>query len=241
VDDLQFLPHQAISTGKPKLKAREVLYSPFTGIVDSHAYMQSLVKDIELGGGVIVYKTPFEKARVTPYGFEVRLGGADPALVNARYLINAAGLCVVGVAKDIEGLAANHIPQACFAKCNYYSYMGQVPFTRLIYPVPEKGGPDVQWVDKIDYQVNDQSKEKLAQAIQTYGPECDPSKLAPTYSGIRPKLGTPQQFSTDFVIQTEKDHGLVGLVNLFGIESPGLTASLAIAEEVSSIVEKVSH
>jgi L-2-hydroxyglutarate oxidase LhgO len=254
VEDLQFLLPKAISTGEPSLEASEVLYSPSTGILDSHAYMQSLVNDIELGGGVIVYKTPFEHAQVAPQGFEIRLGGADPATVNARHLINAAGLCAVSVAKDIEGLAAKHIPQACFAKGNYYAYMGRVPFKRLIYPVPETGGlgihltldmggqarfgPDVQWVDTINYYINDGSQQKFGQAIQTYWPGCDPSKLTATYCGIRPKLGTPQQFSSDFVIQTDQDHGLIGLVNLFGIESPGLTASLAIAELVSSIVQK---
>lgn len=254
VEDLQFLSPKSISLGEPSLKASEVLYSPSTGILDSHTYMQSLVNDIESGGGVIVYKTPFERAQVTPQGLEILLGGADPATVNARYLINSAGLYAVGVARSIEGLASNHIPQTCYAKGNYYAYMGQVPFKRLIYPVPEKGGlgihltldmggqvrfgPDVQWVDTIDYQVNDESKQIFAQAIKTYWPDCDPTKLAPTYSGIRPKLGTQQQFSNDFVIQTHQDHGLAGLVNLFGIESPGLTASLAIAEQVSSIVKK---
>ncbi len=249
VDDLQFLSSRAIVTGEPILKAREVLYSPSTGILDSHAYMQSLAKDIESGGGVIVYKTPFEQAQVTSNGYEIRLGGAEPSSVSSQYLINAAGLYAFGVAKGIEGLASNHIPQACFAKGSYYSYIGQVPFNRLIYPVPEKGGlgihltldmggqarfgPDVEWIDKIDYQVNDQFRQKFAQAIQAYWPACDASKLAPAYSGIRPKMGTPQQFCSDFVIQTEQDHGIIGLVNLFGIESPGLTASLAIAEEVS--------
>ena len=257
VDDLQFLLPHAITAGEPSLKASEVLYSPSTGIVDSHAYMQSLVNDIESGGGVIVYKTPFEQAQVTLHGFDIRIGGTDPAVVKAQHLINAAGLCAVSAAKHIEGLAANDIPQACFAKGNYYAYMGQVPFKRLIYPIPETGGlgihltldmggqarfgPDVEWIDKIDYQVNDLSRQKFAQAIQTYWPACDPSKLAPTYSGIRPKLGTPQQFASDFVIQTEQDHGVVGLVNLFGIESPGLTASLAIAEQVSSNVKKESY
>lgn len=257
VEDLHFLSAQAISCGEPSLKATEVLYSPSTGILDSHAYMQSLINDTESGGGVIVYKTPFELATITPHGFEIRLGGIEPAAVNARYLINAAGLYSVHVAKNIQGLAAGCIPQACFAKGNYYAYLGRVPFQHLIYPVPEMGGlgihltldmggharfgPDVEWVDKIDYQINDRSREKFAQAIQAYWPECDPSKLAPAYSGIRPKLGTPQQFSSDFVIQTEQNHGVVGLVNLFGIESPGLTASLAIAEQVSSIIKKVSQ
>lgn len=252
VEDLQFLSQKSISTGEPSLKASEVLYSPSTGILDSHAYMQSLVNDIESGGGVIVYKTPFERAQVTPQGFAISLGGEDPSTVNARYLINSAGLYAVSVAQGIDGLAINHIPQTCYVKGNYYSYMGQVPFKRLIYPVPETGGlgihltldmggqarfgPDVEWVDKIDYRVNDLSRQKFAQAIQTYWPACDPSRLAPTYSGIRPKLGTPQQFSGDFVIQTEQDHGVAGLVNLFGIESPGLTASLAIAENVSELL-----
>lgn len=252
VEDLHFLSPKSISTREPSLKASEVLYSPSTGILDSHTYMQSLVNDIESGGGVFVYKTPFERAQVTPHGFAISLGGADPATVDARYLINSAGLYAVSVAKGIDGLAVNHIPQTCYAKGNYYSYVGQVPFKRLIYPVPEKGGlgihltldmggqarfgPDVEWVDKIDYQVNGQSRQKFAQSIQTYWPACDPSKLAPTYSGIRPKLGTPQQFPSDFVIQTEQDHGVAGLVNLFGIESPGLTASLAIAEDVSELL-----
>jgi L-2-hydroxyglutarate oxidase LhgO len=116
-----------------------VLYSLSTGILDSQAYMQSLVNDIELGGGVIVDKTPFEQAQITPYGFEIRLGGADLTKINARRLINAAGLYAVIAAKNIEGLAAKFITQACFAKGNYYAYMGQVTFKRLIYPVPETG------------------------------------------------------------------------------------------------------
>lgn len=244
VDELQFLSPQSISTSEPSLNASEVLYFPSTGILDSHAYMQSLVNDIESAGGVIVCKTPFERAQVTSQDFAISLGGTDPATVNAWYLINSAGIYAVSAAKGIDGLAVNHIPQTCDAKGNYYSYMGQVPFERLIYPVPETGGlgtphsrhgwqarfgPDVEWIDKINYQVNDKSRQRFAQAVQTYWPACNPSKQAPTYSGIRPKLGTPQQFASDFVIQTEEDHGVTGLVNLFGIESPGLTASLAIA------------
>lgn len=253
VEDLQFLSPNSISTGEPSLKASEVLYSPSTGILDSHAYMQSLVNDIESGGGVIVYKTPFERAQITPQGFAISLGGEDPSTVNARYLINSAGLYAVSVAKCIDGLAVNHIPQTCYAKGNYYSYMGQVPFKRLIYPVPETGGlgihltldmggqarfgPDVEWINKIDYQVNDLRRQKFAQSIQIYWPACDPSKLVAAYSGIRPKLGTPQHFSSDFVIQTYEDHGIHGLVNLYGIESPGLTASLAIAEDVLELLK----
>lgn len=248
IADLQFLSPMAISTGEPSLKAFEVLYSPSTGILNSHAYMQSLVNDIEAGGGVIVYKAPFDQAESTCYGFKIRLGGAEPSIVKAEYLINAAGLYAVKVAQSIQGLAYDQIPEACFAKGSYYAYMGKVPFQRLIYPVPETGGlgihltldmggqarfgPDVEWIEKIDYQVDDQSKRKFAQAIQSYWPACDANKLAPAYSGIRPKLGSPQQFASDFLIETEKEHGVAGLVNLFGIDSPGLTASLAIAERI---------
>jgi L-2-hydroxyglutarate oxidase LhgO len=253
VADLQFLCANAISTGEPDLKATEVLYSPSTGILDSHLYMQSLVNDVESGGGLIVYKTLFLGAEVMPYGFLMRLGGVEPSTVKSRYLINAAGLQAVSVSKKIHGLPSAKVPNACFAKGNYFSYMGRVPFKHLIYPVPETGGlgihltldmggqarfgPDVEWVDQIDYEVNEQSKQNFAQAIKSYWPCCDVTKLAPAYSGIRPKLGTPESFSSDFLIQTDRDHGVNGLVNLFGIESPGLTASLAIAEEVSSIYQ----
>ena len=166
IADLQFLSPMAISTGEPSLKAFEVLYSPSTGILNSHAYMQSLVNDIEAGGGVIVYKAPFDQAESTCYGFKIRLGGAEPSIVKAEYLINAAGLYAVKVAQSIQGLAYDQIPEACFAKGSYYAYMGKVPFQRLIYPVPETGGlgihltldmggqarfgPDVEWIEKIE-------------------------------------------------------------------------------------------
>lgn len=253
VADLQFLCTKAISIGEPDLKATEVLYSPSTGILDSHLYMQSLVDDVESRGGLIVYKTPFLNAEVVPYGFCTHLGGVEPSIVKSRFLINAAGLQAVSISKKIHGLLSAKIPNTCFAKGNYYSYMGKVPFKRLIYPVPDTGGlgihltldmsgqarfgPDVEWIDEINYEVNEQSKQKFAQAIQSYWPCCDVTKLAPAYSGIRPKLGTPESFSSDFLIQTDQDHGINGLVNLFGIESPGLTASLAIAEEVSSLFQ----
>ncbi len=257
VTDLNFLDSSAVRMGEPALKARDVLFSPSTGIVDSHAYMQSLVSDVTQAGGVIVYKTPCTRVEIKPNGFDMTLGGAEPSVVSCRILINASGLHAIDLANRIEGLPKHHIPKACFAKGNYFSYMGKVPFSRLIYPVPETGGlgihltldlngqarfgPDVEWVDEIDYQVNESSRHKFAEAIQTYWPSCQADQLMPAYSGIRPKLGTFQHFSSDFAIQTEQEHGVPGLVNLFGIESPGLTASLAIAEKVSSIFQKVSH
>ena len=252
VKDLHFLDSNAIRIGEPALKAKEVLFSLSTGIVDSHSYMQSLVNDISQAGGVVVYKTPCIGVTVKVSGFDVELGGAEPSVVSCRILINASGLHAVELAERIEGLSKKFIPKACFAKGNYFSYMGKVPFSRLIYPVPEMGGlgihltldlngqarfgPDVEWIDVLDYQVNENSRYKFAQAKKTYWPSCQTDRLMPAYSGIRPKLGTQQHFSSDFSIQSEQEHGVPGLVNLFGVESPGLTASLAIAEEVSLIL-----
>lgn len=257
VNDLYFLDSNAIRMGEPCLEAREALNSPSTGIVDSHTYMQSLLADIYQAGGVVVYKTPCTGVEKKSSGFDVTLGGSEPSVVSCRILINACGLHAVDFAGRIHGLSERHIPTACFAKGNYFSYLGNVPFSRLIYPVPEVGGlgihltidlngqarfgPDVEWVDQIDYRVDGNIRHKFASAIQTYWPGCQAEQLMPSYSGIRPKLGSKQHFSNDFSIQTEQEHGVPGLVNMFGIESPGLTASLAIAEEVSSIFQKVSN
>jgi L-2-hydroxyglutarate oxidase LhgO len=163
-------------------------------------------------------------------------------------LVNACGLNAVNFAKTIEGLADDVIPQACYAKGNYFSYLGKVPFRRLIYPTPETGGlgvhltldlngqarfgPDVEWVDEIDYQVNESAKLRFAAAIKTYWPACRAENLVPAYAGVRPKLGNRYRFAEDFYLQSGKDHRTPGLFNLFGIESPGLTASMAIAEHV---------
>jgi L-2-hydroxyglutarate oxidase LhgO len=249
VNDLHFLDSNAIRIGEPALKAREVLVSPSTGIVDSHSFMQSLENDILQAGGVVVYKTPCIGVAVKSSGFDVELGGGEPSVVSCRILINAAGVHAVELAARIDGLSRKFIPRACLAKGNYFSYTGKVPFNRLIYPVPETGGlgihltldlngqarfgPDVEWTDELDYQVNENLRYKFAQAIKTYWPSCQADRLTPAYSGIRPKLGTRQHFSSDFFMQSEQDHGVPGLMNLFGIESPGLTASLAIAEKVS--------
>lgn len=255
-DDLHFLETEAIYSGEPELNATEVLYSPSTGIVDSYALMYSMVGDVANGGGVIVYRTPCTAVTPLHDGFEIRLGGAEPTKVTTRFLVNACGLNAVSFAKTIDGLADHVIPQACYAKGNYFSYMGKVPFRRLIYPTPETGGlgvhltldlngqarfgPDVEWVDEIDYQVNESAKLRFAAAIKTYWPACRAENLVPAYSGIRPKLGNRHRFAEDFYLQSEKDHGIPGLLNLFGIESPGLTASLAIAEEVFSTFRELS-
>lgn len=252
--DLYFLDSQAVADGEPSLSAAEVLCSPSTGIVDSHGLMQSFATDLTAAGGILVYRSPCKSASLTRAGFDIHLGDAEGTTVQSRWLINACGLFAVDFAKKIAGLAEHLVPSACYAKGNYFSYSGKVPFQRLIYPVPETGGlgihltldlggqarfgPDVEWVDQIDYQADENAKAKFAKAIQRYWPGCDENKLQPGYAGIRPKIGTVENFLDDFLIQTEAAHLVAGLVNLFGIESPGLTASMAIAEDVFSILAK---
>jgi L-2-hydroxyglutarate oxidase LhgO len=185
------------------------------------------------------------------------LSGAKPSVVSYRMLINTSGLYAIELATRIEIFLKYGTPKVCFAKGNYFSYMCKVSFSHLIYPASKTGGlgahlnlelkgqayfgPDVEWVEKLDYQVNKNLKFKFARAIQTHWPSRQQDQLMPSFSGIRPKLGTPQEFLSDFYIQPEIDHGVPGFVNFFGIESAGLTVSLVIAEVVSSIFQKVSH
>jgi L-2-hydroxyglutarate oxidase LhgO len=254
-DDLHYLSLNEIKKTEPALKASAALCSPCTGIIDSHGLMQSFIADVNNHGGIVVYKSKCISVQPKKNGFELTLNDEEQTKVFCRKLVNSCGLNSVDLLKTIEGFPKDLVPDVCFAKGNYFSYLGKVPFQRLIYPVPEVGGlgthltldlngqarfgPDVEWVDKINYQVNESSAQKFAHAIKAYWPECDAQKLAPAYAGIRPKLGTPNNFLTDFVIQGHRDHGLVGLVNLMGIESPGLTASLSIADEVFSIFQSV--
>jgi len=249
-DDLHFLDAAAIRVGEPELKAAAVLSSPSTGIIDSHAYMQSLVAELSSAGGIIVYRSPCKMAAQTKQGFDVQLEDTGETIISARWLVNACGLDATSFAQNISGLSESFVPQVSYAKGNYFSYTGKVPFQRLIYPVPEFGGlgvhltldlngharfgPDVEWINEIDYHVSESRKSKFAESIQCYWPACDENKLQPGYSGIRPKIGNQSDFLDDFLIQSEADHSVPRLINLFGIESPGLTASMAIAEYVFS-------
>lgn len=249
-DDLYFLDSKAVADGEPALSAMEVLCSPRSGIVDSHGLMQSLATDLTESGGIIVYRSPCKSATQTSHGFDVHLGDPDGTTIRCRWLVNACGLHAVDFAQKIPELQEHLVPAQCFAKGNYFSYIGKVPFQRLIYPLPEVGGlgihltldlsgqarfgPDVEWIDQIEYTVSENAKAKFAKAIQRYWPECDENKLQPGYAGVRPKIGVMENFLDDFLIQTETDHQIAGLINLFGIESPGLTASLALADDVFS-------
>ncbi len=247
--DMEFLAGSAARALEPALNCDAALLSPSTGIIDSHAYMLALRGDAEDAGAACAFHTPLEHARATAGKVEIETGGETPMTLRCDLLINAAGLGAPAVARSIEGMPLELIPTAYLAKGNYFSCNARAPFSRLIYPVPEPGGlgvhltldmagqarfgPDVEWVDAIDYAVDPARSEKFYPAIRRYWPTLPDGALMPSYSGIRPKIVPPAVATQDFLIQGPRDHGVAGLINLFGIESPGLTSSLAIADYVA--------
>jgi len=239
---------------EPKLKCSAAILSSSTGIVDSHALMLSLLGGFEDAGGMIAYQSPLISAKpIGPRaegGFELQIGGPDGMKLQTKLLINCAGLSAPAVAQQIEGLAPDQIPKAYFAKGNYFSLSGKSPFTHLIYPIPEPGGlgvhltldmggqakfgPDVEWLDidaedQIDYTVNPKRGEGFYEAVRRYWPDLKDNTLQPDYSGVRAKIVPPNSPAGDFCFNTPQEHGLQGLYNLYGFESPGLTSSIAIA------------
>jgi L-2-hydroxyglutarate oxidase LhgO len=248
VDDLRMISAAEANTLEPAVHCTAALLSPSTGIIDSHSYMLALRGDAEAHGASLAFNAPLRSAVVTTDGFIIEAGGSDPLTLGCRKLINAAGLSAPALARNIVGMPQDRIPQAYFAKGNYFSLSSRAPFSRLIYPVPVPGGlgvhltldmagqarfgPDVEWIDAIDYAVDPQRAAKFYPAIRRYWPDLPDGALQPSYSGIRPKIVPPAIANQDFVVQGPRDHGIDGLVNLFGIESPGLTSSLAIADYV---------
>ncbi len=236
---------------EPNLHCTSALHSPATGIIDSHSYMLALQGDAENAGATMVFFSPVVAARVAGRGMEVEVGGADPMTLRCNLLVNAAGLHAPFLARHFDGMPQDRVPTAYFAKGNYFTLSGRSPFSRLIYPVPVPGGlgvhltmdlggqakfgPDVEWIDEIDYLVDPRRSDSFYAAVRTYWPGLKDGALQPGYAGIRPKIvpkGAPAQ---DFVVQGPQTHGVPGLINLFGIESPGLTASLAIAAHVLEV------
>lgn len=242
---------------EPALQVEAALLSSVTGIIDSHALMLAYLGDLERAGGALVLRSPLESAVVRANGFVLRVGGDAPLEIEARVLVNAAGLHAPALARRIEGLNSGHIPKPWFAKGNYFSLSGRSPFSRLIYPVPEPGGlgvhltldlagqarfgPDVEWLavdspEAIDYAVDPDRSAAFYAAIRRYWPALKDGSLTPAYSGVRPKLQGPGEAVRDFMLQGPQVHGVAGLMSLFGIESPGLTASLAIASRVVQVL-----
>ena len=228
------------------------LLSPSTGIVDTQALMLALKGDAEAHGAMIALATPAVSGKVERSGVAIETGGAEPMRLAATAVVNAAGLGAQAVARTIEGMPDDKIPPLFLAKGNYFSLSVRSPFSRLVYPLPAKGGlgvhltldlagqarfgPDVEWIDTIDYAVDPRRVYNFTAAIRAYWPDLPNGVLYPAYAGIRPKIARPGGSTTDFIIQIEDDHGVPGLVNLFGIESPGLTASLAIAEAIAKML-----
>ena len=249
--DLQWLAADEARRLEPKIHCAAALHSPSTGIVDSHGLMRALRWEAESAGASVVLQSPVLGGRRTQDGLEVDVGGGDPMTLLAGRLYNCAGLGALALGRAFEGVRLDALPPTPrqFAKGNYFSLAGAAPFSRLVYPVPSQGGlgvhltldlagqarfgPDVQWVDREDYDVDPRRADGFYAEVRRYWPDLPDDALQPAYAGIRPKLHGPGEAAPDFLIQREDAHGLPGLVNLFGIESPGLTACLTLAEEAA--------
>lgn len=248
VEGMRRLSGEEARALEPALACTAALLSPQTGILDSHAYMLALQGEAEAAGATFVFHSPVRGGAVAADGLTIEAGGAETLTLRCRLFVNAAGLHAPALARRITGMPAAHVPAAYYAKGSYFTLAGRAPFSRLIYPVPVPGGlgvhltldlggqarfgPDVEWVDRIDYTVDPRRADGFYDAVRRYWPDLRDGALLPGYAGIRPKIvpkGAPGQ---DFVLQGPAAHGVPGLINLFGIESPGLTASLAIADAV---------
>ena len=245
VTDVVWMTREQALALEPELQCAAALFSPSTGIIDSHALMLAYLGDAENSGAMLALKSELVKAEVVHGGFVLHVGDMT---IRAGTLVNSAGLRAPTVAKSIEGLGQEFIPREFYAKGNYYSLTQRAPFSRLVYPVPEPGGlgvhvtldlggqarfgPDVEWVERIGYDVDPRRAERFYAAIRRYWPGLPEDSLSPGYAGIRPKTAGPGEPAPDFEVQGPRVHGVKGLVHLFGIESPGLTASLSLAETV---------
>lgn len=248
VDDLVWLSASEVAGRAPGITGVAGLWSPSTGIIDAHGLMLAYLGDFEAAGGLAVFEAPVVGGTVGTDGLTLEVGGRDPMRLAAGTVVNAAGLGAVDLARNLTGMPERYVPQQYFAKGNYFALEGRAPFETLIYPIPVEGGlgihmtldldgrarfgPDVEWVAAPDYTVNPGRADKFYEAIRSYWPDLPDGSLLPDYAGVRPKIVGPGQPPADFAVSGPEVHGIPGLANLYGIESPGLTASLALAEEV---------
>jgi L-2-hydroxyglutarate oxidase LhgO len=251
VEGMRVLSRDEAVAMEPALRCTSALLSPMTGIIDSHAFMLALQGDAEHAGAIPVFFSPVMGAHVREGAIEIHVGGADPMSLSCRLMVNSAGLHAPLLARRIVGMPTQLVPTEYYAKGNYFTLTGRSPFSRLIYPVPVPGGlgvhltidlggqarfgPDVEWIDTIEYEVDPRRSDGFYDAVRRYWPGLKDGALQPGYAGIRPKIvprGAPAQ---DFVVQGPRIHGVAGLINLFGIESPGLTASMALADYVVEV------
>jgi L-2-hydroxyglutarate oxidase LhgO len=252
--DLRWVGAAELHQLEPEVRGAAALLSPSSGIIDSHALMLSYQGDLENHGGVVAFGSPVGGGEITEDGIRLLVGGAESMELMARTVVNAAGLWAPALAERLEGFPKKHVPPAFFARGVYFGLTGvRPPFRRLIYPVPEPGGlgihatidlggqvrfgPDVEWIERPSYEVDPGRAARFYAAIRTYWPGLPDGALEPAYAGVRPKVTGPGEPAGDFVIQGPREHGCPGLVNLFGIESPGLTASLAIGDYVAAMLQ----
>jgi len=237
---------------EPQLECSAALHSPLTGIIDSHGYMLALLADAERSGATLACDSEVRRVLPGERSVAIAVNGAEPTL-EARLVVNCAGVHAPAVARRMEGFPAAHVPREYFSRGNYFSLSGRAPFRHLIYPIPEDGGlgihltldlagrarfgPDVEWIDSCDYEVDPQRGTRFYQAIRRYWPALPEGSLRPDYAGVRAKITGPGGGEVDFRIEGPRSHGVPGIVNLFGIESPGLTASLAIASEAVTHID----
>ncbi|MCI5048311.1 MAG: NAD(P)/FAD-dependent oxidoreductase [Aquisalinus sp.] len=252
VHDLVLLGARDAQALEPLLSCEAALLSPSTGVFDSHTYMLSLLGDLENAGGMAVFNAPVMAVKLVGEGAEIEIGGEEPSTLQAKYLINSTGLHATAFARQIEGFPADHIAETRYAKGRYFMISGRAPFERLIYPMPTNDsqgthytcdlggqgrlGPDITWnVPLNDYAVEEEARHAFWQAATQYLPSLQEDQLHASYAGLRPKIGPPGQWM-DFRIEGPDVHGVPGIIQLFGIESPGLTSSLAIGEYVSELI-----
>jgi L-2-hydroxyglutarate oxidase LhgO len=253
VHDLRWLDAAEAVALEPQLRCVRALLSPSTGIVDSHGLMLALLGDAQAAGAMLALRSPVLRAAVTRQGIELEVGGDSATTLLAECVINSAGHGAPVLAASTQGLASAHVPPRYFAKGNYFTLSGRSPFSRLVYPAPgesshlgvhltldlggqAKFGPSFHWVDGLDYRVDEDEAEHFYDEVRRYWPGLPDGALQPGYVGVRPKIRGPGEPAQDFRIDGPAEHGVPGLVNLFGIESPGLTSSLAIAERVAAML-----
>ena len=239
---------------EPALHCHAALFSPLTGIIDSHGYMLALLGEAERHGATFAYGSRVTQLRADAGGLLVSVNQDSEPLVRARAVINAAGLHATEVARNVVGLAARHVPRVYRARGHYFSLSGRAPFEHLIYPIPIPGGlgvhltlditgrarfgPDVEWVEHIDFEVSWSRAASFYESVRRFWPALADDQLVPAYAGIRPNLSGPGAKAVDFMVQGSDVHGIAGLINLFGIDSPGLTASLPLAEHLADLLER---
>lgn len=252
VSEIEAMTRAEAQAMEPELECVAALFSPVTGIIDSHGLMLSLLGDAESSGAVLAVNSPVTGGKACAEGIRLQIGGAEPMELLANSVINCAGLGAQGFARSLSGLPTDTVPPLSYAKGNYFALAGRMPFSRLIYPLPQPGGlgvhltldlagsarfgPDVEWTENLDYVVDPRRAERFYAEIRRYWPALPDGALVPAYAGIRPKPHRPGEPAQDFLVHGPSRHGVKGLVCLYGIESPGLTASLALAEFAAKLL-----